>query len=275
MSAHENLDWDVDGPILTITINRPERRNALTHPMLSNLIEAYDEADRDDTIRVVIITGAADAFSGGTDLTGRTGFTRQHDRDRGGVLALRLFNMRKPMIAAVNGVAVGIGATMILPMDIRLCSTNARFAYLFVRRGVVMESCASWFLPRAVGISRAADWGVTGRFISADEAREAGLVREVLAPDKLADRAKEVAEEIATVTSSPAVAVNRQLLWRMLSAPHPIEANRLESLAFAQLGAGADAVEGVAAFQQKRPASFPLTPSDTPELYPWWEEPEF
>ncbi|MGE0879065.1 MAG: enoyl-CoA hydratase-related protein [Acidimicrobiia bacterium] len=275
MIARENLDSDLDGHVLTITINRPERRNAITRPMLADLTAMIDEADNDNDVHVVIVTGAGDkAFSGGTDLSGRTGFSRT-PRDTGGILALRLYNMRKPVIAAMNGAAVGIGATMILPMDIRICTPDTRIAYLFVRRGVVMESCASWFLPRAVGISRAVDWGITGRFVSAQEMLGAGLVREIVEPDRLLARAKEIADEISTQTSSPAVAANRQLLWRMLAEPHPIAANRLETAFYQQLGQTADAVEGVASFQEKRVPQFPLGPGDTPAAYPWWDEPDF
>jgi enoyl-CoA hydratase/carnithine racemase len=284
----------VDG-VAVVTLDRPAERNAVTYGMIDRLIEVFDAIDADDGVRVVIVTGSGDFFSAGTDLSGaagRGGGPRSGDgfspgtpgfkpmrggtRDVGGELAIRIFDCTKPVIAAVNGTAVGIGITMILPMDIRIAADTARFTLPFTRRGIVPESCATWFLPRVVGISRAVDWAVTGRVFPASEALEAGLVREVVPAEQVLTRAHEIAGEIATQTAPISVALTRQMMWKLLGAPHPIEANRLESRSLLAVQRMPDTAEGVASFLEKRPPRFTLRPSrDLPDFYPWWEEPSF
>lgn len=280
------LGSDLADGVLTITIDRAARRNTITYPVLDELLESFAAADADPAVRVVVLTGAGEWFSAGTDLSAgsagydadSTGFKplRGGTRDVGGELALRIFGLTKPVIGAINGTAVGIGVTMVLPMDVRIAADDARFGLPFTRRGIVPESCATWFLPRIVGIARAVDWAVTGRIFGADEALAAGLVRELVPASAVLARAQEVAAEIATTTSPVSVALTRQMLWRQLGAPHPISANRLESSALLALGAMGDAKEGVAAFKDKRPPSFPSSvPGDLPDFYPWFSEEPF
>jgi enoyl-CoA hydratase/carnithine racemase len=191
-------------------------------------------------------------------------------------VALRIYASTKPVIAAVNGAALGVGVTMTLPMDVRLASTHARFGFVFARRGIVPEACSSWFLPRVVGISRAAEWCCTGRVFGADEALAGGLVRGVHPPDELLPAAYALAREIADTTAPVSVAVTRQLLWRMLGADHPMQAHRIDSRGLFHLGRSPDVVEGVSAFLEKRPAVFPgRVSTDLPPFYPWWEDPPF
>ena len=272
--------------VFTVTIDRPAARNTITYAVLDELLEVFDRADADPSVRAVIVTGAGEFFSAGTDLSAGSGGydadspgfkpLRGGTRDVGGELALRIFVSTKPVIAAINGTAVGIGVTMVLPMDVRIAAEGARFGFPFARRGIVPESCATWFLPRVVGIANAVDWSVTGRIFDADEALRAGLVRELVPAEQVLSRAQEVAREIAVHTSAVSVAVTRQLLWRQLGSPHPISANRLESQALLALGSMGDAREGVAAFKAKRPANFPLrVPRDLPDFYPWWQEEPF
>jgi enoyl-CoA hydratase/carnithine racemase len=274
-----------EGRVAVVTINRPSARNTITYEVLDELLDAFVSIDADDEVRCVVVTGAGEFFSAGTDLSaGAGGYDadsagfkplRGGTRDVGGELALRIFGSRKPVIAAINGTAVGIGVTMVLPMDVRIGATGSRFALPFTRRGIVPESCATWFLPRIVGIATAVDWAVTGRTFDADEALAAGLVRELLPAEQVLPRAIEVATEIAERTSAVSVALTRQLLWRQLGEPHPLAANRLESKALLALGAMADAKEGVASFKEKRPPDFPLTVADLPDFYPWWSEDAF
>ena len=276
---------DRRGHVAVLTLNRPEHRNTVTYGVLDAMLELVDEVDRNDDVRAVVLTGEGEFFSAGTDLSAPDGFQadgsdfkplRGGNRDVGGQLSLRMFDMTKPLIAAYNGTGVGIGVTMTLPMDIRIASSEARFGLPFVRRGIVPESCASWFLPRLVGISRALDWVTTGRIFPATEAHEAGLVSELVPPGTVLDRALEIAEGIASTSSPVAVALARQMLWRGLSAPHPMEANRLESQALLALGGSADVREGISAFREKRPPQFPSRPSqDLPDFYPWWTTPPF
>jgi enoyl-CoA hydratase/carnithine racemase len=281
-----DLRTDVAGRVLTITIARPAARNTITYPVLDELLDVFARADRDPDVRVVVVTGEGEFFSAGTDLSaggagydaGATGFKplRGGRRDVGGELALRVFASTKPVIAAVNGTAVGIGLTMVLPMDVRIAADDAGFGLPFTRRGIVPESCATWFLPRIVGIATAVDWAVTGRIFDASEALAAGLVRELVPRDRVLERAHEVAREIATSTSAVSVALTRQLLWRQLGSPHPLSANRLESQALLALGARPDAAEGVAAFREKRPPAFPsAVPGDLPAFYPWFTDEPF
>jgi enoyl-CoA hydratase/carnithine racemase len=235
-----------------------------------------------------VVTGAGGWFSAGTDLalgTAAGGYDvnasdfkplRGGTRDIGGELAIRIFESTKPVIAAVNGTAVGIGVTMILPMDVRIAASDARFGLPFTRRGILPESCSTWFLPRVVGISRAVEWATTGRIFPAAEALDAGLVRELLPADRVLERAREIGREVADNTSPVSVALTRQMMWRMLSAPDPLFANRLESKALLALGLASDAREGVAAFREKRPARFTSSArTDMPAFYPWWEDEPF
>jgi enoyl-CoA hydratase/carnithine racemase len=261
--------------ILTITLNRPEVLNAYTPTMGAELLDAFDRADADDEIRVVVLTGAGRGFCAGADLSG--GGTRfdysagSNHEDPGGVLALRLFASLKPVIVAYNGVAVGIGATLGLAADLRLAADSARFGFVFTRIGLVPEGASSWFLPRIVGIAKAMEWTLTGRLFDADEALAGGLVRSVHAPADLLDAAYVLAREIAAHTAPVSVALTRQLNWRMLGADLPTTAHRLDSRAFQARGASLDAAEGVAAFLEKRPANFPdLVSRDLPDFFPWW-----
>jgi len=276
--TYEQILYEAGEGVLTITLHRPEKLNAFTPTMMRELIDAFDRADADDGVRAVIVTGAGRAFCAGADLSGGGGTfdntardTLETHRDGGGLVALRIFESRKPVIAAINGPAVGVGITMTLPMDVRLASTEARMGFVFARRGIVPEACSSWFLPRVVGISRAAEWVYTGRVFSAEEALAGGLVSRVVAPADLLETARGLAREIADNTSAVSVALSRQLLWRMLGADHPMEAHKVDSRAIYWMGGSADAREGVAAFLEKRPARFTLRPSaDLPDFYPWW-----
>ena len=276
--------------ILTITLDRPDRLNAFTVSMQRELCAAFDRVDEDPEVRVVVVTGRGRGFCAGADLagggatfdidagsvaTGSGGSIRTH-RDEGGLLTLRIYQCTKPVIGAINGPAVGVGATMTLPMDIRLASDKARFGFVFARRGIVPEACSSWFLPRVVGINQALEWTMTGRVFDAAEALNGGLVRSVHAPDDLLPAAYALAQEIATNTSAVSVAMTRQMLWRMLGASHPMEAHRIDSPAIANLGRSHDAREGVVSFLEKRPAQFTdRVPQDIPDPWPFWQEPGF
>jgi len=281
---YQQILYAVDAGVLTITLNRPERLNAFTARMMYELLDAFERADADDAVRAVIVTGAGRAFCAGADL-GSGGGTFDYSgeaqpieshRDGGGLVALRIFASKKPVIAAINGPAVGVGITMTLPMDVRIAASGARIGFVFTRRGIVAEACSSWFLPRVVGISRAAEWVLTGRVFPAEEALAGGLVSRVVAPEALIDTARGLAREIADNTSALSVALCRQMLWRMLGADHPMEAHKVDSRAIYWMGQSADAREGVQAFLEKRPARFTLRPSaDMPEFYPWWEERKF
>lgn len=267
------IDLAVEDGIATLTLDRPEALNAFTPTMRAELIAAFDRIDADDDVRVVVVTGRGRGFCAGADLSSG-GETFAHDeagdathRDGGGQVALRIFACRKPVIAAINGPAVGVGITMTLPMDLRLVARGAKIGFVFTRRGIVPEACSSWFLPRLVGISQAQEWVMTGRVFDADEALAGGLVRSVHEPDDLLDEAYRIAAEIAEQTSAVSVALARQMLWRMLGASHPMEAHRLDSRAMAVMGRSADAEEGVTSFLEKRPPRFPMRPSrDLPDL---------
>jgi len=286
MAAYEQILYAVEDGIATITLNRPEKLNAFTNTMRVELIAAFDAVDADDEVRAVIVTGAGRAFCAGADLSaggktfdyaarGLIGAEEQR-RDGGGTVTLRIFSCKKPVIAAVNGPAVGIGATMQLPMDIRLAAEGARFGFVFTRRGVVPEACSSWFLPRLVGIQQALDWTLTGRVFDAAEAKAGGLVKAVLPLPELLPRARAWAREIVTHTSAVSVALARQMLWRMLGAEHPMAAHRIDSRGIQMMGRSPDAYEGVASFLEKRAPRFIMKPSqDMPEFFPWWTEPPF
>jgi enoyl-CoA hydratase/carnithine racemase len=289
MHQFETLRYEVADHILTLTLNRPDKLNALTKLMRRELCAALDIADADDAVRAIIVTGAGRSFCAGFDLSGgASSFDLlgkpvdtdpeglEHGRDGGGVLALRLFACTKPLIAAVNGAAVGIGVSMQLPMDIRIASSEARFGFVFNRRGVMPDACATWFLPRVVGISRALEWTYSGRILSADEALAGGLVSRVVAPDVLLSTARAIAAEIAAKSAPVSVALTRQAMWRLLGADHPMAANILESQGIAARGASADAREGVSAFLEKREAVFTdRVSTDMPAFYPWWDEPAY
>jgi enoyl-CoA hydratase/carnithine racemase len=274
---YEQIRYVVDDGVLTITLDRPDRLNAFTTRMMHELIDAFGQADADDAVRAVIVTGAGRAFCAGADLgAGGDTFDNREEpieehRDGGGLVTLRIFESKKPVIAAINGPAVGVGATMTLPMDIRIAASSARMGFVFARRGIVPEACSSWFLPRVVGISRAMEWVATGRVFPAEEALAGGLVSRVVEPAALLETARGLAREIADNTSAVSVALARQLLWRMLGADHPMEAHKVDSKCIHWAGRQADAREGVTAFLEKRPARFTLRPSrDMPGFYPWW-----
>jgi enoyl-CoA hydratase/carnithine racemase len=280
----EQIATDLDDRVLTITLNRPERLNAWTETMCRELIAAFDRADADDEVRAIVVTGAGRGFCAGADLAGggetfdyrKRGNDDPVPRDNGGELTLRIFESTKPVIAAINGPAVGIGATMTLPMDVRLAADDARIGFVFARRGIVPEACSSWFLPRVVGISRAMEWVSTGRVFTAQEAHDAGLVRSLHPRAELLGAAYELAREIADNTAPVSVALARQMMWRMLGAEHPMIAHRADSRGMFSRGRSADAVEGVTAFLEKRPAHFPDLVSDgLPEIMPGWHAPPF
>ena len=281
---YTEIAYEVADRVLTITLDRPDRLNAFTWVMHRELIDAFDRADADDDVRVIVVTGRGRGFCAGADLGGG-GQTFDHTeqleqqgehRDEGGLVTLRIFRCTKPVIAAVNGPAVGVGATMTLPMDIRLASENARYGFVFARRGLVPEAASSWFLPRVVGISKATEWTFTGRVFGADEAHAAGLVRSVHPADELLPTAYALAQEIVENTSAVSVSLTRQMLWRMLGEPHPMSAHQVDSRAINAMGASPDAREGVMSFLEKRPPRFTMRPSaDMPAFYPWWDEPEF
>jgi enoyl-CoA hydratase/carnithine racemase len=275
----EEIRYEVSDRVLTITLDRPERLNAYTSRMGAELIEAFDRADADDDVRVVIVTGAGRGFCAGADLgsggdTFDAGGEAGAHRDGGGTVALRIFASHKPVIAAINGPAVGVGVTMTLPMDIRLAAEEARIGFVFARRGIVPEACSSWFLPRLVGISQAMEWVATGRVFAAQEALAGGLVRSVHPQAELSGAARALADEIVENTAPVSVALARHLMWRMLGAEHPMEAHRADSLAMFSRGQSADAREGVTAFLEKRAAQFGDRVSDgLPEVFPHFREP--
>jgi len=280
----EQITTEIADGVLTITLNRPERLNAWTATMSSELIAAFDQADDDDDVRVIIVTGAGRGFCAGADLAGggetfdyrARGLSETVPRDNGGQFTLRVFASTKPVIAAINGPAVGVGATMTLPMDIRLASENARMGFVFARRGIVPEAASSWFLPRVVGISRAMEWVATGRVFSAQEGLEGGLLRSLHPPAELLGAAHELAREIAENTAPVSVALARRMLWTMLGAEHPMLAHRADSRGMLYRGQSADAVEGVTSFLEKRAARFPDRVSDgLPDILPGWTAPEF
>jgi|TARA_B100000959_G_scaffold42209_1_gene42460 enoyl-CoA hydratase/carnithine racemase len=284
--SYQDILYEVEDGVLTITLNRPDKLNAFTGVMLTEIIDAMDRADADDDVRAIIFTGAGRGFCAGADLSrGASTFNmaeREGEgpvdewRDGGGRVSLRLFESKKPLIAAVNGPAAGVGVTMQLPMDIRIASTEARFGLVFTRRGVVMEACSSWFLPRIVGISQAMEWVMSGRVFPADEALKGGLVSQVVAPDDLLPTARAIAREIAENTSAVSVTLCRHMMWKMLGADHPMEAHKIDSRGIRTMGQLPDAYEGVQSFLEKRPGNYTMKPStDIPDFFPWWEEREF
>src|SRR5256714_707796 len=294
---YEAILTDLAENIFAITINRPDRLNALNTQMIHELIDAFDVADNDDAARAIIVTGAGRAFCAGADLSGggrtfdraarpdrpavpngpdgQPDLSHENARDGGGRITLRIFNCRKPVIAAVNGPAVGIGATMLLPMDVRIASTEARFGFVFSQRGIVPEAASSWFLPRIVGIAQALEWCYSGRVFAAQEALEGRLVSRVVPPGELIPTVRAATHPFIDKTSPVSVALIRQMMWRMLAAGHPMEAHRIDSKAMYHRGRSADVMEGIASFLEKRPPRFTDTVSSQwPEL-PWGEEPGY
>jgi enoyl-CoA hydratase/carnithine racemase len=288
----ETLTLDVADKVAVITLNRPEKLNAFTGQMMLDLIAAFDATDADDAVGAVIVTGAGRAFCAGADLSAgaktfdydaRSDRPERGDkesldylRDGGGRVTLRIFESLKPVIAAVNGPAVGIGATMQLAMDVRMASTAARYGFVFARRGIVPEAASSWFLPRLVGISTALEWCYSGRVFGADEAKERGLVRSLHAPEELLPAAHALAREIVDNTAPVSVSLTRQMMWRMLGADHPMEAHKIDSRAIFARGATDDAREGVMSFLEKRQPQYPNKVSaDMPDFFPWWGDRPF
>ena len=296
--SYETLIYALSDHVLTITLNRPDRLNAFTGTMMEELIDAFDRADADDDVRAIIVTGAGRAFCAGADLSqgaktfdfaaradrpdkqgtpqradGGIDYSHESVRDGGGRVSLRIYECRKPVIAAINGPAVGVGATMLLPMDIRIASSEARIGFVFARRGITPEACSSWFLPRVVGISQALEWAYSGRVFPAQEALAGGLVRQVVAPGELMSTAHALAREIADNAAPVSVALTRQMMWRMLGADHPMEAHKVDSRAIYTRGRSADAKEGINSFLEKRaPAFTDKVSQDMPDFVPWWEE---
>ena len=293
----ETIITDVADGIFTLTLNRPDRMNAFTPQMMAEMCAAFDMADADDAVRAVIVTGAGKAFCAGADLAGggatfdyakrpdkleqgspiRDDGSVDYDhpgvRDNGGKLTLRIFACKKPVIGAINGAAVGIGATMQLPMDFRLASENARFGFVFAKRGIVPEAASSWFLPRLVGIGQALEWCYSGRVFGADEALAGGLVRSIHAPDDLLPAARAFAEKLTAESAPVSVALTRNMMWRMMGAAHPMDAHRLDSRLIWSRGSSGDAGEGVASFLEKRPATYPdRVSADLPHFSPWMDD---
>ena len=287
LPTYETLLYEIEHRVLTITLNRPDRLNAFTPTMGAEIIDALDHADADDGVRAIIFTGAGRAYCAGADLSGGgetfdyTGDGEAPDSDRvqrdgGGLVSLRIYDCLKPTIAAINGPAVGVGITSTLPMDIRIASENARFGFVFARRGIVPEACSSWFLPRVVGISRATEWCYTGEVFDAAEALDGRLVRSVVSADELMPTARALAEKIADNTSAVSVSLTRHMMWRLLGADHPMEAHKLDSRGVQYMGTTADSREGVESFLEKREPNYQLSPStDMPDWFPWWVDPEF
>lgn len=301
MTSYNAIRTDISEGIFTLSLHRPERMNAFTAEMMQEMIAAFDAADADDNVRAVIVTGSGDrAFCAGADLgsggatfdyakrpdrlvhgspfrdDGTVDYAHESVRDGGGRVTLRIFNCRKPVIGAINGAAVGIGATMQLPMDFRLASSSARFGFVFARRGIVPEAASSWFLPRLVGISQALEWCYSGRVFDAAEALAGGLVRSVHQPDELIPAARALAHALTAEGAPVSIALTRQMMWRMLGAAHPMEAHKLDSRAIWARGQSGDAREGVSSFLEKRPATFPdKVSADTPHFAPWMDEPGY
>jgi enoyl-CoA hydratase/carnithine racemase len=286
---YETLRYEVQDRILTITLNRPERMNAFTGRMCDELLAAFDQADADDNVKVVIVTGAGKAFCAGADLErggetwgkhseylAKQAQTQKYVGDGGGQVTRRIYDFNKPVIAAINGPAVGVGVTMTLAMDIRIAAPNVKMGFVFAGRGIIPEACSSWFLPRIVGISKALEWCYSARVFKSEEALDAGLVRSLHAPEELLTAARALAQEFIDNSSSVSIAMVRHMMWRMLSAPHPIDAHEIDTSAIAALGKSQDAKEGITAFLEKRKANFTDKVSqDMPSVYPWWQDREF
>ena len=297
--SFQTLLYEVEDNILTITLNRPDKLNAFNLDMQNDLIKAFDEADKDDNVKAIIVTGAGRGYCAGADLSagartfdfenredrkdkqgavsneGSVDWSNPSIRDGGGLVTLRIFDCLKPVISACNGPAVGVGITMQLAMDIRLASENARYGFVFARRGLVPEACSSWFLPKIVGISQALEWVYSGKVFSAEEALRGGLIRSIHKPEKLLDDAREIANEISHNCAPVSIALSRQMLWKMAGADHPMEAHKIDSRGIFARGRMQDAKEGVVSFLEKRDANFTDSMKDIPGYYPWWDEKEY
>lgn len=278
---YQTIKTNIENKIMTITLHRPDRLNAYTELMGNEIIDALDHADANDDVRAIIMTGEGRAFCAGADMDEDASIFKSDPpieelRDGGGLVSLRIYDLKKPIIGAINGPAVGVGITMTLPMDIRIASEDAKMGFVFARRGLTQEACSSWFLPRIAGISQAMEWVSTGRVFPAQEAKEGGLISRVVPADELILTAGELAAEIAENTSAMSVALNRQLMWKMLGADHPMEAHKIESKGLHWMSESADLEEGVQAFLEKRKPEFRLkVGSDMPDFYPWWKNRPF
>lgn len=287
--TYETLRYEIEDGVATITLSRPDKLNAFTVRMMEEMLEVLDRVDEDDGVRAAIVTGDGRAFCAGADLSegadafvfggevvrpdGSLNYETDAARDGGGRVTLRLYRSLKPMIAAINGPAVGIGATMTLAMDIRLASEAARIGFVFARRGIVPEAASSFFLPRIVGIGQALEWCFSGEVFGSQEALRGGLVRSIHAPEDLLPAARAIARGIAANTAPVSVALIRQMMWRGLGMTDPMDAHRVDSRGILSRGRSGDVAEGVTAFLEKRPAAFPDTVSrDMPDFFPWWEE---
>jgi len=288
MSDFTQIIYDVTDGVATITLNRPEKMNAYTHIMMQEICDALDLVDRDDDVRAVIFTGAGRAFCAGADLTpddGRRPFANsdpvehysdERVRDTGGIMTLRMYECHKPIIGAINGASVGIGATMQLPMDMRLASSKARFGFVFARRGIIPEAASSWFLPHLVGRAQALEWCMSGRVFDAEEALNGGLIRSIHEPEDLMPAALQLAHEIRDNTAPVSVALTRHMIWRNPSTAHPMEAHKIDSRGIYTRARTLDAKEGIASFLEKREAHFPNKVSqDMPNFVPWWDEVDY
>jgi enoyl-CoA hydratase/carnithine racemase len=298
--SYQNILYEVHDRVATVTLNRPEIFNAMGPAMMHELIDVFDKTDSDDKVRVVVVTGAGKGFCGGADLSkgadvfnkdkkvgnvdpegprradGTFDYSLEAARDGGGKLALRIFASLKPVIGAINGAGVGIGASMLLPMDIRIASEKGRLGFVYARRGIVFECCSSWFLPRVVGVAKALEISFSGRVLTATELKDAGLVSEIVPPEELLPRAYAIAREIADNTAPVSIALMRQMVWRSFGMAHPMEAHRIESRGICTRGVSLDSKEGVTSFVEKRLPDFPCTvSSDMPDYFPWWQEPEY
>lgn len=279
-----NILYELEDGILTITLNRPEMLNAFNGGMMSDLMTAFDEADQDDDVRAIVITGAGRGFCAGQDLSAGEETWEGHEErlaetelgDGGGELSRRLFRSLKPIIVAFNGPAVGVGITFTLAADIRIAAPGVKLGFVFAARGIVPEGCSSWFLPRLVGISKALEWCYSGRIFQSEEALEAGLLRSIHHKDELLTAARDLAKELVSSSSRVSVTVLRHMMWRMLGAPDPINAHWVDTAGINALATSADAKEGINAFLEKRDPDFPgRVSTDLPEFFPWWEEPRF
>jgi enoyl-CoA hydratase/carnithine racemase len=287
MAEYSQILLDIADGVAVLTLNRPAKMNAYTRTMMAEMIDAFDRTDADDSVRAVIVTGAGEkAFCAGADLTPENGgvpfasaeavedLSDVRVRDGGGMITLRMFQSKKPLIGAINGASVGVGATMQLPMDMRLASTTARYGFVFAKRGLVPEAASSWFLPRLVGMPLALEWCMTGRIFGAEEALRGGLVRSLHAPEDLLPAAHALAREIADNTSAISVSMTRAMLWRNAALDHPMKAHWVDSRAIYSMARTDDVKEGVASFLEKRAPSYPgRVSSDMPSFYPWWDEP--
>ncbi|WP_050424440.1 enoyl-CoA hydratase-related protein [Bradyrhizobium tropiciagri] len=278
---YEQITCDVDGSLIIVTLNRPDKLNAYTGTMGAEIADAFQRADEDDNVRAIIVTGAGRAFCAGADVSGGANSFDTSGSHGAGVFASAgqrsgrfveaIFNCRKPSIAAINGAAVGVGITMTLPMDIRIASRGAKIGFIFARRGLVPEAGSAWFLPKLVGLPQSLRWCLSGRTFDADEALQGGLVSEVVEPDALLERARQIAHEMTAETSAVSVALTRQMLWRFAGAPDPFELLAIDKPMSVERGGHADVREGVQSFIEKRKPAFPGKVSqDMPSQYPWW-----